>query len=297
MTAATTFTTERRHLAGLTPHPKNVRRHSPEQLLEIRASMREFGWTQPILIDEANTILAGHGRREAGLAEGFDEVDVRVARGLSEEQKRAYVLADNQLALNATWDETGLRLELGELHGLGFDIGTLGFSLDALELPRDNAPRLGSLAERFGVPPFSVLSAREGWWQDRKRAWLSLGIQSELGRGENLIGRSPQEVFCNATGIHYGEAREIVTKAMEAQGDAFDLNTLIAKHGGRRPTQAIPGGAGKNVVYRDKANLGKASAGADMSRSGAVMPPGGGLGDKLIETRKRQKAKRKAAAA
>ena len=113
-------------------------------------------------------------------------------RGWSEGQKRAYIIADNKLALNAGWDMDALKVEFQEIDGLGFDLSLTGFSdleLEAFapsELPGegDNAST-ESLADRFGIPPFSVLNAREGWWQGRKRAWLALGIRSELGRGEN----------------------------------------------------------------------------------------------------------------
>jgi hypothetical protein len=97
--------------------------------------------------------------------------------------------------LNAGWDNELLALELGELGDLGFDLDLLGFTDLELEgfnpsdLPGEGTEKgsTSSLADRFGIPPFSVLNAREGWWQGRKRAWLALGIQSELGRGENLI--------------------------------------------------------------------------------------------------------------
>ncbi|MBX9883568.1 MAG: DNA modification methylase, partial [Novosphingobium sp.] len=124
---------------------------------------------------------------------GITEAPCIVARGWSEAQKRAYVLADNQLALNAGWDAELLKVEIAELAGLGFELPLIGFdeaALAELLAPPDAGGEgggnsgAGSLAERFGVPPFSVLNAREGWWQARKAAWLDLGIQSELGRGE-----------------------------------------------------------------------------------------------------------------
>lgn len=98
-------------------------------------------------------------------------------------------IADNKIALNAGWDDALLQLELGELRLGGFDMSLTGFAPleldDIFNPPGDPEPsRSGNLAAQFGIPPFSVLNAREGWWQDRKRAWLALGIQSELGRGE-----------------------------------------------------------------------------------------------------------------
>ena len=126
---------ERRPLDGLIPYARNARTHSEEQVAQIAASMREWGWTNPILVDEDNGIIAGHGRLLAARKLGFTEAPVMVARGWSEAQKRAYVIADNKLALNAGWDNALLSAELGELQGLGFDLGLTGFAeleLDAL---------------------------------------------------------------------------------------------------------------------------------------------------------------------
>lgn len=184
---------ERRRVADLVPYARNARLHSAHQVAQIAASITEWGWTVPCLIDEAGGIIAGHGRVLAAQKLGLAEVPVMIARGWSETQKRAYVLADNKLTLNAEWDDELLRIELSELIGDGFDVGLTGFDEDELaelmaddeELTRDEAN--ATLAERFGIPPFSVLNAREGWWQERKRAWLALGIQSEIGRGENLL--------------------------------------------------------------------------------------------------------------
>ena len=121
------FNVERRAIAELKPYFNNARTHSKEQVAQIAASMTEWGFTNPILIDEAGMIIAGHGRVEAAKALGVSEVPAIVARGWSEAQKRAYVLADNQLGLNAGWDENLLRLEIGAIKGLDFDIGTIGF--------------------------------------------------------------------------------------------------------------------------------------------------------------------------
>jgi DNA modification methylase len=102
---------------------------------QIAASIREWGWTSPVLVDEQSNIIAGHCRVLAAQRLGLPEVPVMVARGWSEAQKQAYVIADNKLALNAGWDEDLLRIELGELRGLGADLGLTGFGeleLDAL---------------------------------------------------------------------------------------------------------------------------------------------------------------------
>ncbi len=182
----------------LKPYDKNSKQHPPEQIEALRASLRTFGFTIPILVREGGTIIAGHGRLEAALLEGFTEVPVIVARGWSDEKCRAYVIADNRLAEMASWDEALLQSELAAIQFDGFDLEAIGFTqadLDAMAeaaAPVEPEPEgleraaSGALSHRFGVPPFSVLNAREGWWQDRKAAWVALGIRSEVGRGENL---------------------------------------------------------------------------------------------------------------
>lgn len=186
------FNVERRKASDLKPYANNPRTHTAEQVEQIAASIREWGWTAPILIDPDGGVIAGHGRLLAARSLGVPEVPVIVATGWTEAQKRAYVIADNQLALNAGWDETLLRVEIGGLDELGFDTSLLGFDdlagllADPETETEDETPRV-TLAERFGIPPFSVLNAREGWWANRKAAWLALGIESELGRGGQLI--------------------------------------------------------------------------------------------------------------
>jgi ParB-like chromosome segregation protein Spo0J len=196
---------EYRPVDALAPYDQNARTHSPEQIEQIAASIREFGWTNPILVDEEGTIIAGHGRLAAAQALGMAEVPVIVLDDLSDAQRRALVLADNKLALNAGWDDAILAAEVKRLLDDEFDVGVVGFSQTEIDEMLANldegggggsgggggAGGAGSLAERFGVPPFSVLVAREGWWQDRKRAWLALGIQSELGRGQALDDAAP----------------------------------------------------------------------------------------------------------
>jgi ParB-like chromosome segregation protein Spo0J len=181
-------TVQRAAVSSLIPYARNARTHTDAQVSQVAASIREFGFTNPVLVSEDNTIIAGHARVMAAQKLGLAEVPVMVARGWSEAQKRAYVLADNKLALNAGWDDDLLRVELGDLKLADFDLALTGFDIPELAaLLEDPSSGMGvgetiGLAERFGVAPFTVLNAREGWWQDRKRAWIALGIQSELGR-------------------------------------------------------------------------------------------------------------------
>lgn len=124
---------ERRALASLVPNARNARTHSPDQIAQIAASMKEWGWTNPVLVDEGGAIIAGHGRVLAADQLGVAEVPVMVAVGWTDAQKRAYALADNQLALNAGWDMDTLAEEVRGLDAWGFDLSLLGFgNLDAL---------------------------------------------------------------------------------------------------------------------------------------------------------------------
>jgi DNA modification methylase len=118
---------ERRPVAGLIPYARNARTHSEEQVAQIAASIRQWGWTMPVLVDERDEIIAGHGRVLAAQRLGLTTIPVMVARGWTENQKRAYVIADNKLALNAGWDAALLTLELGDLKEAGFDLGLTGF--------------------------------------------------------------------------------------------------------------------------------------------------------------------------
>lgn len=117
----------------LIPYAKNSRTHSDDQVAQIAASVREFGFTNPVLIDGEDGIIAGHGRVLAARKLGMDSVPcIRLAH-LTDTQRRAYVIADNKLALNAGWDDELLKLELGGLHGESFDMAVLGFSASELE--------------------------------------------------------------------------------------------------------------------------------------------------------------------
>lgn len=119
---------ELRPLNTLTAFANNARTHSDAQVAELAASMQEFGFTNPVLVDEAGTIIAGHGRVMAAEQLGLTQVPVMVARGWSEAKRRAYVLADNQLALNSGWDLDRLKVELTDLQAQDYDLGVLGFS-------------------------------------------------------------------------------------------------------------------------------------------------------------------------
>jgi len=124
---------EWRSVSSLIPYARNSRTHSDEQIAQIAASIKEFGWTNPILIDGDNGIIAGHGRLSAARKLGHEEVPVIELKDLTETQRKAYIIADNRLALNAGWDNEMLKIEFDELAELGFDMELTGFSLDEIE--------------------------------------------------------------------------------------------------------------------------------------------------------------------
>ena len=118
---------------ALKEYERNTRTHDAEQVEQLKRSITEFGFTNPVLIDENNVIIAGHGRRSAARELGMSEVPCLRLIGLTESQKKALRIADNQLALNAGWDEEMLRIELADLKTENFDIDLIGFSLEELE--------------------------------------------------------------------------------------------------------------------------------------------------------------------
>jgi ParB-like chromosome segregation protein Spo0J len=135
----------RRAVADLVPYAKNSRTHDELQIQQIADSIKEWGWTTPVLVDEEGMLIAGHGRIMAAQLLGIEEVPTMVAVGWTDAQKRAYVIADNKLALNAGWDEELLKLELSDLMDEGFSLSLTGFEMEELsalaneeiELPQD----------------------------------------------------------------------------------------------------------------------------------------------------------------
>lgn len=116
-----------RAVGVLVPSARNARKHRPEQVAKIARSIEAFGWTTPVLIDEADAIIAGHGRVLAARKLGIDDVPVIVARGWTAAQKRAYLIADNRIAEEAGWDRDILAVEFAELEALDFDLSLTGF--------------------------------------------------------------------------------------------------------------------------------------------------------------------------
>lgn len=123
----TTERFEKVNIDRLVPYVRNARTHSKEQILQLRASLREFGFVNPAIVDKDLNVIAGHGRIMAAKEEGITEVPCVFAEHLTEAQKRAYIIADNRLALNAGWDAEMLSVEIADLQGSDFDVSLLGF--------------------------------------------------------------------------------------------------------------------------------------------------------------------------
>ncbi len=136
-----------RDLAALIPYARNARTHSEAQVAQIAASIREFGWTNPVLVDGDNGIIAGHGRVLAARKLNQGKVPVIELHGLSEAQKRAYIIADNKLALNAGWADDLLAAEVADLDALGFDLSLAGFG-------ESEVGRLIDLFQQGSAPSF-----------------------------------------------------------------------------------------------------------------------------------------------
>jgi len=130
----------------LIPYVNNARTHSKEQITKLRSSLREFGFVNPVIIDRNFNVIAGHGRIEAAKEEGIDEVPCVYVDHFTEAQKKAYILADNRMALDAGWDDELLAVELSELENLGFDMALTGF--DEKEY---NGPLVKTTTKKFIV--------------------------------------------------------------------------------------------------------------------------------------------------
>lgn len=187
----------------LKEHPQNPRIHPGSAIDKLTRSIEEFGFTQPILVSKDGYILAGHARLKASKQAGLTEVPV-IFLDLEGEKATAYLIADNKLQEETDWDLAVLKDLMDDLKIDGFDLELTGFSEEEIEdlmsdfnieddeYYDDDGSEVEetankTLAERFGVPPFSVLDARQGYWISRKKAWLSIGIKSELGRGGDLL--------------------------------------------------------------------------------------------------------------
>lgn len=171
----------------LVPYAKNSRTHSEEQVAQIAASIKEWGFTTAVLVDESGSIIAGHGRVMAARKLGLASLPVMVAAGWTDAQKRAYVIADNKLALNAGWDNELLALELGELGDAGFDLELTGFTDEEIKalMPVQLEEGLTDEDAAPAVPETPVTVLGDVWLLGRHR--LMCGDSTSIEQAEKLM--------------------------------------------------------------------------------------------------------------
>lgn len=203
---------------SLIPYLNNSRTHSDEQVTQVASSIREFGFTNPVLIDGQNGIIAGHGRVMAAKKLGLEEVPCIVLEGLTDAQKKAYVIADNKLALNSGWDLDLLKVELEGLNELGFDLDLLGFSDDELnDLLADEIEE--GLTDEDSVPevPEEPVSKLGDIWQLGNHR-LMCGDSTSIDAVDTLLeGKKAQMVH---TDPPYGVSYQ---SNMRTKSDKFDV--------------------------------------------------------------------------
>jgi hypothetical protein len=182
------------NIDDLIPYENNAKEHPKEQIEQIKKSIIEFNNNDPIAIDENNIIIEGHGRYEALKQLGYEQVECIRLSHLNEEQKKAYRLIHNKLTMNSDYDFNLLEQELMNIQ----DIDMLEFDFDMSFLNEDEEEikeeASKKLTDEFLIPPISVFDTRQGYWQDRKRAWKSLGISSDVGRDEALLGQGLKQL-------------------------------------------------------------------------------------------------------
>jgi len=205
----------------LIPYAKNSRTHSDAQVAQIAASIQEWGFTTPILIDDQHSVIAGHGRLAAARKLGLKEVPVIVATGWTDAQKRAYVIADNKLALNAGWDNELLALELGELGDLGFDLDLVGFTDEEIAalMPVEIEPGLTDPDDAPAVQENSITVPGDVWIMGKHR--LLCGDSTSVSDLEKLTDGQLVDMWL--TDPPYNVAYEGKTKdALKIQNDAME---------------------------------------------------------------------------
>lgn len=205
---------------GLIPYARNSRTHDDAQVAQIAASIREFGFTNPVLIDAQGSIIAGHGRVLAAIKLGLSDVPCIRLSHLTDTQKRAYVIADNKLAMNAGWDAEMLALEVKDLDAAEFNLELLGFTPDELAAltPEEIAP---GLTDEDAVPDVQeepVSKPGDVWLMGKHR--VMCGDSTSIDAVETLMaGQQADMVFTDPPyGMSYGGGRAQGNHSLNKRG-------------------------------------------------------------------------------
>lgn len=169
-------------IGELKPYENNPR-HNENAVPYVVESIKRYGFKNPIIIDKDNVIVAGHTRYLASKELGLNEVPCIVADDLTEDEIKEFRLVDNRTAEMSDWDDELLASELSDI-----DFGDFDFGFDVEEIEDiEEIDRKGNMAQKFLIPPFSVIQGNKGDWLSRKKKWIDFGIRSEVGRAGNLL--------------------------------------------------------------------------------------------------------------
>ena len=218
------------NIHDLIPYGNNAKEHPKEQIEQIKKSIIDFNNNDPIAIDENNVIIEGHGRYEALKELGYEQVECIRLSHLNDNQKKAYRLVHNKLTMNSDFNFDLLEEELKTINDI--DMGFFDFDLSMFdEIEKEIKEEANKkLTDEFLIPPTSVFDTRQGYWQERKRAWKDIGISSEVGRDEALLGSGLKQLAdklgsktLTGTSIFDPVLCEIIYKWFNVhQGNIFD---------------------------------------------------------------------------
>lgn len=221
---------ERWEVSRLKPYAQNARTHSPEQVAQLVASIEQFGFTIPVLVDEKGMIIAGHGRVLAAAKREMSHVPVLVARGWSANQKRAYIIADNKLAEGAGWDRNILGSELGNLTLAGFDVDALGFAPGEIKALIANAAKVNADPDDAPPAPAQPVSQPGDLWVLGEHRVLCGDATSRAAVDRVLAGKKPHLM---ATDPPYGVEYDPDWRTTAKNGDGSLLSTGTGRAKGK----------------------------------------------------------------
>lgn len=215
---------EQRKVESLIPYVNNSRKHSDEQVAQIAASIKEFGWTNPILVDGENGIIAGHGRLMAARKLSMEEVPVIELAHLSDNQRKALIIADNKLALNADWDNDILALELSDLSAADYDLDILGFDNEEVgKLLKTETEGLTDEDEVPEPPPEPITKLGDVWILGNHR--LMCGDSTSIDAVDKLMDRQKADMV--NTDPPYGISYQSNMRTKSAKFDVLKNDDVI----------------------------------------------------------------------